>query len=186
MSKEKKVKLLIEIDEGKYDHIKNGCLLSVEALYNAIANGIPYNPSGDSISREALKNDISEKVCDKFERWNKTITCAEFETFIRDVIDDAPTVELSPVINMKPLTKEERQGLIDAFKKSRLTVVKLDDERPQGEWARHDEWVNGEYVGGFYHVNCPVIEEGYALYSRWETCFCPNCGAPMLKGGDET
>ena len=141
---------------------------------------------GDLISREALKNDISEKVCDKFERWNKTITCAEFETFIRDVIDDAPTVELSPVINMKPLTAEEKQGFIDAFKKSGFNAVKLYDEGIQGEWARHDEWVNGEYVGGFYHVNCPVIEEGYALYSRWETCFCPNCGAPMLKGGDET
>lgn len=102
------------------------------------------------------------------------------------MINDAPTVELSPVLNMKPLTAEEKQGLIDALKKSRLKVVKLDDiEGIRGEWARHDEWVNGEYVGGFYHVNCPVIEEGYALYSRWETRFCPNCGAPMLKGGDD-
>ena len=55
-------------------------------------------------------------------------------------------------------------------------------ERPQGKWARHDEWVGGEYVGGFYHVNCPC-EEGY--YSKWETNFCPNCGQPMMKGGTE-
>ena len=100
-------------------------------------------------------------------------------------IDNAPTVEFPPVINMKPLTAEEKQGLIDAFKKSGLKAIKLDDGGIHGEWARYDEWVNGEYTGGFYHVNCPVIEEGYALYSRWETRFCPNCGAPMLKGGEE-
>lgn len=50
------------------------------------------------------------------------------------------------------------------------------EERPQGEWKRHDEWRNGEYIGGFYHVNCPC-EDGY--YSKWETKFCPNCGADM-------
>lgn len=53
---------------------------------------------------------------------------------------------------------------------------------PQGEWARHDEWRGGEYIGGFYHVNCPC-EDGY--YSKWETNFCPNCGLPMKKGGAE-
>ena len=51
-------------------------------------------------------------------------------------------------------------------------------QRTTGEWARHDEWVGGEYVGGFYHVNCPC-EDGY--YSKWRTNFCPNCGQPMMK-----
>ena len=53
------------------------------------------------------------------------------------------------------------------------------NERPKGEWARHDKWVSGEYVGGFYHINCPN-EDGY--YSKWETNFCPNCGAEMERG----
>lgn len=57
--------------------------------------------------------------------------------------------------------------------------------RPQGEWARHDEWRNGEYIGGFYHINCPEIEKGIALFSKWETNYCPNCGASMKKGGAE-
>ena len=151
-------------------------------------------PQGGLISREALKKEGENLVAggaeglkDYYENGSKS----DENSWIGGVYDawelinSAPTVELSPVINMKPLTAEEKQGLIDAFKKSRLEVVKLDDEGIQGEWARHDEWVNGEYVGGFYHVNCPVIEEGYALYSRWETRFCPNCGAPMLKGGDD-
>lgn len=56
------------------------------------------------------------------------------------------------------------------------------EERSQGEWARHDEWVGGKYVGGFYHINCPV-EDGY--YSKWEYNYCPNCGLPMKKGGAE-
>lgn len=55
----------------------------------------------------------------------------------------------------------------------------LSEERPQGRWARHDEWRNGEYIGGFYHINCPCVD-GY--YSKWEYNFCPNCGAKMLKG----
>lgn len=141
------------------------------------------------IDADALKNDISEKVCEKFERYNKTITICEFETFIRGVIDNAPTVEpeslIKPIAEIKcELTEEEKQRLIELLRKERPQLVRLEPERPQGEWARYDEWVNGEYTGGFYHVNCPVIEEGYALYSRWETRFCPNCGAPMLKGGD--
>ena len=61
-------------------------------------------------------------------------------------------------------------------------AIKTLCNRSQGEWARHDEWVGGEYVGGFYHVNCPC-EDGY--YSKWRTNFCPNCGHPMMKGGAE-
>lgn len=77
-------------------------------------------------------------------------------------IDNAPTVEL----HMGRMTN----GIV------------IPIERPQGEWARHDEWVGGVYVGGFYHVNC-TCEDGY--YSKWETNFCPNCGRPMKKGAEE-
>lgn len=71
-------------------------------------------------------------------------------------------------------TSKEREALDLA--------IKALEERPQGEWERHDEWRSGEYIGGFYHVNCPC-EDGY--YSKWETNFCPNCGLPMKKGGAE-
>jgi len=62
-----------------------------------------------------------------------------------------------------------------------LRKFKEEHERPQGEWARHDEWRNGEYIGGFYHIDCPCIDLETALYSRWETNFCPNCGAEMKR-----
>lgn len=82
-------------------------------------------------------------------------------------IDNAPTVDY---------TFEE------AFQKTVCEQKLYCPERPQGEWQRHDEWRSGEYIGGFYHVNCPC-EDGY--YSKWETNFCPNCGAAMMKGGTE-
>lgn len=83
-----------------------------------------------------------------------------------EMLDNAPTVDL---------TKNQ------AYDKGFITAMKA-YSRPQGEWARHDEWVGGVYVGGFYHVNCPC-ENGY--YSKWEYNFCPNCGLPMRKGGAE-
>lgn len=37
--------------------------------------------------RETLKNIISEEITRKYGRWDKKVTVAEFETFIRDIID---------------------------------------------------------------------------------------------------
>lgn len=71
--------------------------------------------------------------------------------------------------------KDAYRIMSDAFE---CEVTK--NTRPKGEWARHDYWRGGEYIGGFYHVNCPC-EDGY--YSKWRTNFCPNCGLPMQKGG---
>lgn len=65
---------------------------------------------------------------------------------------------------------------IDFYMARGTNGVVIPMTRPTGEWERHDEWRNGEYIGGFYHVNCPC-EDGY--YSKWETNFCPNCGAEM-------
>ena len=45
------------------------------------------------INADELNETISEEVCRKFVRWDKTITVAEFETFVRGIIDNAPTVE---------------------------------------------------------------------------------------------
>lgn len=126
-----KIKLIVEIEKRTYELIKDKPDNIAESI---IANGIPYNSTGDAISREALK-DIAY------------INKGNFNTIegIREWIDNAQAI-------------------------------------PQGEWARHDEWRGGEYIGGFYHVNCPC-EDGY--YSKWRTNFCPNCGQPMMKGDAE-
>lgn len=45
------------------------------------------------IDADELKTILSEEITRRFVRWDKTITVAEWETFTRDVIDNAPTVE---------------------------------------------------------------------------------------------
>ena len=91
---------------------------------------------------------------------------------IYDIIDNAPTVSfmISPdyVTELQNLNKELIKQLEEV-------------EQPTGEWARHDMWRNGAYIGGFYHINCPC-EDGY--YAKWRTNFCPNCGLPMKKGSE--
>jgi hypothetical protein len=68
-----------------------------------------------------------------------------------------------------------QKGYQDGYKDAK-------EERPQGVWARHDEWVGGEYVGGFYHVCCPC-NDGY--FVKWRMKYCGNCGAPMQINGKE-
>lgn len=114
--------------------------------------------SDDLISRSKLKQAIQ----DHFDNLDAYFPSA----FIKEV-EDAPTVDI----------KDQIAG---AYNEG-YACGSRENERPQGEWKRHDEWVGGEYVGGFYHVNCPC-EDGY--YSKWETNFCPNCGADMRKTAD--
>lgn len=47
------------------------------------------------IDANALKNVISNRIVRQFVRWDKTITVSEWETFIQDIIDDAPTVAVN-------------------------------------------------------------------------------------------
>lgn len=43
------------------------------------------------IDADELKTILSEEITRRFVRWDKTITVAEWETFTRDAIDNAPT-----------------------------------------------------------------------------------------------
>ena len=61
-------------------------------------NGTPYNPTGDCISREALKEVIEEKV---------TYIDRDSVDKIIDLIDNAPTVE--------PFTQLEKEEIADAI-----------------------------------------------------------------------
>ena len=90
------------------------------------------------------------------------------------IIDNAPTVE--PEITNEDIQNAIKQGYKDGYAMARAKY-----ERPKGEWKRHDEWVNGEYVGGFYHVNCPC-DDGY--FVKWRMNYCGNCGAAMRGGGE--
>lgn len=128
---------------------------------------------GDLISREALLKRVDEEREYLKARGQLGAEHILVHNF-RDLIDNAPTVEPEEVAKLKRENASLEQEMLycrENWKKA---------ERSQGEWKRRDEWVGGEYIGGFYHVNCPC-EDGY--YSKWEYNFCPNCGAGMVKGG---
>jgi hypothetical protein len=100
----------------------------------------------DLISREALKSDISEKLCDKFDKWNKTITVSEFETVVIDVIDNAPTVEPERPKNMtngeKLLSIFDGARIYGSDKKERTIKVCVDMEIIN---VFDLDWWNAEY-----------------------------------------
>ena len=62
----------------------------------------------------------------------------------------------------------------------------LRKKRPHGTWERVDKWVDGKYVGGFIHKECPMIKiSDDCLYAPWTYNFCPNCGADMREGDSD-
>ena len=103
------MQLIIEVDKKYYEACKD----AVEEPYpsqieEVIANGTPYNPSGDCISRSVVKGMISDKsIPIKFEeekRGNWQRSSGVLLSDIYKVIDNAPPAE---------------------------------PERPQGEWIDH-------------------------------------------------
>lgn len=119
-------------------------------------------PQGDCISREALKNDISEKLCDKFDKWSKTITVSEFEAVVIDVIDNAPPVEA--------FTLEDMQNNYDAGVDS--VIGKYD--KAKGEWIDYSD--EG-------YVECPFCGSATTCDdNKDELHYCWNCGADMSGG----
>lgn len=90
------MKLIIDIPKATYEYWKEHKYEYV--LSEAIANGIPYNPSGDAISRRVLKNLLSDKsIPIKFEKekrgdWHRSLGMTLGDIYT--VIDNAPSVEL--------------------------------------------------------------------------------------------
>lgn len=78
-----KIKLLVEIDENKYKQITEMPNTYASEVCEVIRNGTPYNPTGDCISREALKKEMDRPFWEKWE-W----------AYICKAIDNAPTVPL--------------------------------------------------------------------------------------------
>lgn len=104
-----------------------------------------------------------------------------YDGILAEIIDNAPTV--APSFNLDNITEEEiKKFRIILQRANSKGLLVINEERPQGEWKRHDEWRNGEYIGGFYHVNCPC-EDG--LFVKWQMNYCGNCGAPMQLEEEE-
>ena len=126
----------------------------------ALANGTPYNPSGDCISREALKEALKSnckpELCHEYNTaWCES--CCPKNDF-EDLIDNASTVDLWQM---------RQEATENALKKAEVLYA-----RPKGEWIKIDEeWCD---------YKCSVCgEKVKRLYP-----FC-HCGADMRKGGVE-
>lgn len=137
------------------------------------------------IDADKLKEDIKENGCDRFETWDKMLTLAEYETFVGDVIDNAPTVikDNRPAICFNcehccALTVNS-DGVVKVM--CNLGAENCDNQRPQGEWKITDAYPHKVY--------CDRCFKTYAQ-ENWEVWkdgslprnFCPNCGAEMRKG----
>lgn len=173
------MKLIIDIPEEVVTAIQNGEDYRYD-IHTTIAQGIPYESSGDLISREALKQMMPAPIEDEYKR-------------VHQIIDNAPSV---PLPNEQIIPDIPKDYLYDTettefyvyrnkYTGKEIHIVKnppsyILDKRPQGEWI-------GNAFDEHYCNRCghPALwEEEPDDYYEVQSRFCPNCGADM-KGGKE-
>lgn len=132
-----KIKLIVEIEKRTYELLKDKPDNIAESI---IANGIPYNPTGDAISREALK-DITY------------INKGNFNTVegIREWIDNAQAAEpeyvyLAKVTFDENKLKELTDDIVERIKNGEIV---LKDERTN-EWTWKPISENWPVIKGYY------------------------------------
>ena len=141
------------------------------------------------IDADEMKKILSEEITRKFVRWDRTITVAEWETFIQDIIDDAPTIKEMPekyIIQVK--TKEDAQRIKNVWDKSNFgnVIITADNFevipiRPQGKWLEDKvafHFVCDQCGCALRRLKNEVFEGDY------DYNFCPNCGAQMKTRTD--
>ena len=170
------MKLIIELDDDIAKGIRgeNDCeveprevVRSFQAtIADAIVNAIPYDPSGDLISREALKEAITEHCRSETECLNHFW----YDENIIAIIDNAPTV---PLLNEQIAWKK---GYECGYEKGK-------NDRPKGEWIKEP---NGKTTDIY---RCSVCKRSIMLCKGADLGnypFC-HCGADMrgsIMGGD--
>lgn len=98
--------------------------------------------------------------------------------YLRNLVEDAPTVEMeSPVIKIN-VPEEEVQKLLEELQKPHKVLVLPEPEvefvRPSGEWS--DLSTDGRHTGWIF---CTACGQEPPNESNLRTDFCPNCGADM-------
>lgn len=163
--------------QGNYINCEN--LSLAEIYHRAFALGvesvaIDKRPQGDLISREALKNNITE-IFESEEKIDKK--WATGLKYSLKIIDNAPTVELcyqtTSCLDCKMYDKEKYN--CPRFCEVIRSAI---EERQQGEWIWSPVADDGTVSGccnkcSFSHM---FIGGHTAQYN-----FCPNCGAKMLN-----
>lgn len=168
------MKLIIDIPDYNLNEVQNGSIAG-SVIIKAVKNGIPYNPSGDAISREGLKSELNRLGWTKENGFKNRYV-------LDDIIDNASSV---PLPDFKAGYK---QAIIDG---------KANYSRPKGEW-KYAEYPNlNKEV--YYCSNCdiafpieyvlaesinPTIKELTVFEKDSRYNFCPCCGADM-RGKEE-
>lgn len=146
------MELRIDIPEEVYSDIQKGIIRKhIDKVYVAIANGIPYNPTGDAISREALKK--------------YAIPCQIHNGASTDLCVPLYQIDNASPVPLPDFKAGYKQAILDG---------KTNFSRPQGEWLIVGRVMkNGKPLA----VRCSECNKSpkYAV----ESDFCPNCGADM-------
>lgn len=155
-----KIRRIIEIEEKDYEAASK-VTISLDgamSIYNAIRESKPYNPSGDLISREDLKKEF-KKI------YHCADTMEELANTMEDAIDNAPTVDVTALCPVDFPTADDPYPCCSY-------------KRPRGEWiVIHNALGETKYqCNQCQHYVKPSDDKN----------FCPNCGAQMKIGGDNT
>lgn len=149
------MKLIIECTEQTYSECKKISGLSETAF--VIANGKPYDDSGDLISREALKTELNSRPFPQ--DYSTTLLLGVFN----ELIDNAPTV---PTFTLEDMQNNWDDGAAHEAAKH---------DREKGEWII----VKDEKYGD--NVKCPFCGKELA---GTDLNFCCKCGADMRGDKD--
>ena len=157
------MKLIIDVEKDYYEMLKYNVEHGQEYKpFEIIANGTPYEPKGDLISREALK---------KYARIVNDKDLGRLHVVDVSDIDNAPIVED---------WKLEHKAYNEGFKDGVDQGIKL-SERPQGEWIKED---NGKTTDVY---RCSICGRSIMLCKNADLSkypFC-HCGADMKGGAEE-
>ena len=158
------MKLIIDIEESDLYAIKTNQYYGKE-LEKIIANGTPYNPTGDLISRSALKAELDDYIDDSL------LEIAD----VKELINNAQVVEAYPFEQVRELIELNLQFAQE------IENVK----RPKSEWKETTHLWETNLSGGMgydwgYYYACPIC----SLEVSEKTDFCPQCGADMRDGAE--
>lgn len=147
--------LIIDLPEKVITAIQNGEDYRYD-IHTAIAQGIPYEerPQGDLISRSALKDSICSDGC------------YYLGSFIKEKIDNAPTVKFS----LLPLVGDCDEAYKRGYENGKAEALLRG--RPKGEWILIK---NSDGVLKCYECSECKKCQGYI------SNFCEDCGADMRK-----
>ena len=113
------MKLIIEIGDNIVENMRDEGVCKADpkkvvrlyqaTIADAIVNGIPYNPTDDLISREALKKELNSRPFPQ--DYSTTLLLGTFN----ELIDNAPAVEARPQGEWIPMSTDCR-GYSESFK----------------------------------------------------------------------